>query len=64
MIMYKTHEEVKQLFIAETAACIIRLNAIDEETTYTNTEPEWWLDMMALRSTMAGLVAKHKTNLL
>lgn len=61
--MYKTHEEVKGLFIAEMANCIIQLKAIDEETAYTNTEPEWWLDMMSLRSTMAGLITKHKTRL-
>lgn len=59
--MYKTHEEVKKLFIAEMASCIIILKAIDEETVYTSIEPEWWLDMMSLRSTMNGLIAKHKT---
>ena len=41
--------EARNEFLKECAAFVEKINVIDKQTPWSDSEPSWWLDMMAMR---------------
>lgn len=50
----------RQRFVAEMKAIISKIDIIDKETPWQNSEPEWWLEMMEIRKKAFDAAQKFK----
>lgn len=50
----------RQKFVSEMKPIISKLDAIDKETPWQHTEPEWWLEMMEIRQKAFNAMQKFK----
>lgn len=50
----------RQKFVAEMQSVISKIDAIDKETEWRPSEPEWWLEMMDIRRKAFDAVQKFK----
>ena len=50
----------RQKFVAEMEHLLVKLKAIDKETTWQHVEPEWWLAMSDIERMAIAAVQKFK----
>lgn len=56
--MSKTQSQCRADFEAEVRRSLEVVQKIDDETPWSNSEPEWWLELSDLRMTLQSIKTK------